>query len=84
VKEVWDMLRGDPRFEKIVAALAPKLQRQPCRIARHYAAHPGHAANSDFDAQPGCATRDEATLQHAESPGPKRSSIRRNERDRKK
>ena len=21
---VWDMLRGDPRFEKIVASLAPK------------------------------------------------------------
>ena len=23
--EVWDPLRGDPRFEKIVASLAPKL-----------------------------------------------------------
>jgi hypothetical protein len=25
LQEVWDPLRGDPRFEKIVASLAPKL-----------------------------------------------------------
>jgi hypothetical protein len=24
LEEVWDFLRGDPRFEKIVASLAPK------------------------------------------------------------
>src|SRR5207244_11768340 len=29
---VWDPLRGDPRFEKIVASLAPKENRQGTRM----------------------------------------------------
>ena len=29
---MWDPLRGDPRFEKIVASLAPKKRHAPNRI----------------------------------------------------
>src|SRR5204862_6685141 len=32
----WDSLRGDPRFEKIVASLAPKLYQKETKITKRF------------------------------------------------
>jgi len=48
----WDLLRGYPRFEKIVASLAPKLKRQPCRLRASTSAGDTPAATKKILASP--------------------------------